>query len=68
MNAIGMIEWSPKGAVATDKKVIVVTAICRYCQKIATRVVDCPEHLQDAPPGYIVFVDNDGRLQARREL
>ena len=64
-NKIGMIEFAGKDS---EKKVIKLTAVCRYCQKIAVRDVDCPEHLQDAPPGYIVFIDSDGRLQARREL
>lgn len=63
-NKIGIIEFARKGS---DEKAIHISARCQYCERIAWRVVDCPEHLQDAPPGYIVYIDNNGRLQAAME-
>ena len=58
-NKIGMIEYAGKGS---EKKVIILTAVCQHCQRVATRIVDCPFPLQDALPGYIVCIGELGTL------
>jgi hypothetical protein len=65
-NKIGMIEYRRRKE-QHDEKMILITARCPHCQKMAIRAIDCPVHLQDAPPGYIVYVDDQGTLQAMEE-
>lgn len=67
-NTLGIIEYAdrPWGD-PPGKKAIFIPCKCKWCGKVTIRKMDCPEHLQPADPGYVVYVDPDGQLQARRD-
>jgi len=60
-NRIGMIEFAGKDS---DQKVILLTAICHHCTRVAVRAIPCPADLAESSPGTFVGVNEFGRLEA----
>jgi len=60
-NKIGTLFSGPCG------KVIRHETGCPKCGEQVLDAFECPDHLKDAPDGFIVYIDSDGRLQAMED-